>query len=95
MARAELPGRKSATVLSVSDTGVGISQEDQDQIFEPFFSKKRGGTGLGLPTVARIVEDHKGHIEVTSAPGRGTEFSLRFPHVYVPGGSATASATSG
>jgi two-component system, NtrC family, sensor histidine kinase PilS len=94
VARAELPGRKSATVLSVSDTGVGISQEDQDQIFEPFFSKKRGGTGLGLPTVARIVEDHKGHIEVTSAPGRGTEFSLRFPYVYVPGGAIGANTSA-
>ena len=85
VARAEVAGRTTATVLSVSDTGVGISEEDQDQIFEPFFSKKRGGTGLGLATVARIVEDHKGHIEVTSAPGRGTEFSLRFPSCLRPG----------
>jgi two-component system sensor histidine kinase PilS (NtrC family) len=84
VARAEMPGRTSATVLSVRDTGVGIPEEDQDQIFEPFFSRKRGGTGLGLATVARIVEDHQGHIEVISAPGQGTEFNLRFPYVYVP-----------
>jgi two-component system sensor histidine kinase PilS (NtrC family) len=93
VARAELAGRTTTTVLSVSDTGVGIAEEDQDQIFEPFFSKKSGGTGLGLATVARIVEDHKGHIEVTSAPGRGTEFSLRFPHVYPPARTTNPTAS--
>jgi two-component system sensor histidine kinase PilS (NtrC family) len=93
VARAEIPGRTSATVLSVRDTGVGISEEDQDQIFEPFFSRKRGGTGLGLATVARIVQDHQGHIEVISAPGQGTEFSLRFPYVYVPRGPGISDTT--
>ena len=65
------------------DTGVGIAPEDLRQIFEPFFSRKPGGTGLGLATVARIVEDHRGHIEIDSDPGGGTEFILRFPYVYV------------
>lgn len=73
----------SATVLAVEDSGVGIKAEDLRHIFEPFFSTKRGGTGLGLATVARIVEDHRGHIEIESNPGRGTEFLLRFPHVPV------------
>ncbi len=66
-------------VLSVNDTGMGISKEDLDRIFEPFFSTKSGGTGLGLATVARIVEDHKGTIDIVSAPGHGTTFNLRFP----------------
>jgi two-component system, NtrC family, sensor histidine kinase PilS len=76
------PG-SAATVLSVEDTGVGIKREDLAHVFEPFFSTKRGGTGLGLATVARIVEDHRGHIEIDSTPGRGTEFVLRFPYVPV------------
>jgi two-component system sensor histidine kinase PilS (NtrC family) len=76
-------GAAAATVLSVKDSGVGIKREDLAHIFEPFYSTKRGGTGLGLATVARIVEDHRGHIEIDSRPGSGTEFVLRFPHVPV------------
>jgi two-component system, NtrC family, sensor histidine kinase PilS len=71
-------GNKEA-VLSVSDTGAGIAREDLDRIFEPFFSRKAGGTGLGLATVARIVEDHRGTIDIISEPKRGTTFTLRFP----------------
>jgi two-component system sensor histidine kinase PilS (NtrC family) len=65
-------------VLSVSDTGVGIPREDIDHIFEPFFSRRVDGTGLGLAISARIVEDHKGTIEVSSEVGKGTTFVLRF-----------------
>ncbi len=74
-----------ATVLKVEDSGVGIKREDLAHIFEPFYSTKRGGTGLGLATVARIVEDHRGHIEIESTLGEGTEFTVRFPHVSVGG----------
>jgi two-component system sensor histidine kinase PilS (NtrC family) len=87
--REEPSGRSPLTVLSVSDTGVGIAKEDLRQIFEPFFSRNPGGTGLGLATVARVVEDHRGHIEIASEPGKGTEFTLRFPYVLVPPRSAT------
>jgi two-component system sensor histidine kinase PilS (NtrC family) len=66
-------------ILMVRDTGVGIAREDVDHIFEPFFSRKTGGTGLGLATTARIVEDHKGTIEVLSQPGKGTTFTIRLP----------------
>jgi len=52
-----------------------------DHIFEPFFSRKPGGTGLGLATTARIVEDHKGTIEVESQPGQGATFTIRLPLV--------------
>jgi two-component system sensor histidine kinase PilS (NtrC family) len=65
--------------LTVADTGVGIAQADMEHIFEPFFSRKPEGTGLGLATTARIVEEHKGTIEVRSEPRQGTTFVLRFP----------------
>jgi len=69
-------------VLSVSDTGIGIAEEDQDRIFEPFFTKKtmgRSGTGLGMAVVWGTVKDHQGYINVESASRRGTTFTLYFP----------------
>jgi signal transduction histidine kinase len=63
----------------VRDTGIGIAREDLEHIFEPFFSRKAGGTGLGLATTARIVEDHKGTIDVLSHPGKGTTFTIHLP----------------
>lgn len=68
-------------VLSVSDTGNGISAEDMEHIFEPFYSKKkmgRSGTGIGLTVVWNTVEDHQGYIQVDSKGG-GTRFDLYFP----------------
>jgi PAS domain S-box-containing protein len=68
--------------LKVQDTGVGISDEDRERIFEPFFTKKKmgnSGTGLGMSVVWATVQDHRGHIEVTSKEGRGTQFDLYFP----------------
>jgi PAS domain S-box-containing protein len=69
-------------VLSVSDTGIGISSEEVQRIFEPFYTKKvmgRSGTGLGMTVVWGTVKDHKGYIDIESAPGRGTRFTLYFP----------------
>ncbi|MCP4676938.1 MAG: PAS domain-containing protein [Deltaproteobacteria bacterium] len=69
-------------VLTVSDTGVGISQEDVHRIFEPFYTNKimgRSGTGLGMAVVWGTVKDHDGYIDVKSEPGVGTTFSLYFP----------------
>jgi two-component system, NtrC family, sensor histidine kinase PilS len=78
-AREELTGGQRESVLSVTDDGVGIPREDLDRIFEPFFSTKPTGTGLGLATVARIVEDHRGTVDTHSELGKGTVFTLRFP----------------
>jgi two-component system, cell cycle sensor histidine kinase and response regulator CckA len=69
-------------VLQVSDSGVGIPAEDLQRIFEPFFTKKkmgRSGTGLGMAVVWGTVQDHKGHIEIHSVEGRGTEVTAFFP----------------
>jgi len=68
-------------VLSVSDDGQGISSDDLERIFEPFYTKKvmgRSGTGLGLAVVWNTVQDHKGYIDVTSGEN-GTTFELYFP----------------
>jgi len=68
--------------VTVSDTGIGISKEDMDKIFEPFYTKKvmgRSGTGLGMAVVWGTVKDHKGYIEVESSEGEGTTFTLYFP----------------
>ena len=69
-------------VLTVSDTGEGISTADLARIFEPFFTKKkmgRSGTGLGMAVVWGTVKDHKGYIDIQSAEGKGTSFTLYFP----------------
>jgi len=79
----ELSGGHREAVLTVSDDGVGIPKEDLDRIFEPFFSTKPNGTGLGLATVARIVEDHRGNIDIQSDRGKGTTFTLRFPAIHL------------
>jgi DNA-binding LacI/PurR family transcriptional regulator/signal transduction histidine kinase/ActR/RegA family two-component response regulator len=70
-------------VLSISDTGRGITQEDLGRIFEPFFSTKplgeSSGTGLGLAIVHGVVKEHGGFVDVTSVRGQGTTFTLYFP----------------
>ena len=67
--------------LEVSDNGPGIPGENIEKIFRPFFSSKGygKGTGLGLPIVKRIVEEHSGSIQVRSAPGKGTTFVISLP----------------
>jgi two-component system sensor histidine kinase PilS (NtrC family) len=65
--------------ITVRDQGHGISAENRARIFEPFFSTKEGGTGLGLATVHRIVEEHKGRIEVETPADGGTVFTVRLP----------------
>ena len=73
----------SFVVLTISDTGVGISPEQIEKIFEPFYTTKEigKGTGLGLSIVAGIVKGHKGFITVESAVGKGTTFHLYLPEI--------------
>jgi len=65
--------------LAIIDSGVGIPAEELDKVFRPFHTTKPGGTGLGLPTVKRIVEAHEGRIEVQSEVGCGTQFVISLP----------------
>jgi two-component system, NtrC family, sensor histidine kinase HydH len=66
-------------LLRVIDTGAGIPADVQARVFEPYFSTKKAGTGLGLPTVRRVVEEHGGTVTMQSEVGKGTQFTLRLP----------------
>jgi len=65
--------------VEIADTGCGIAPEHLDRIFEPFFSTKQKGTGLGLAVSYGIIRNHEGHIRVSSQPGCGTCFSVEIP----------------
>jgi len=65
--------------LTITDTGVGMTREQMERCFDLYWSTKKGGTGLGLATTKRIIEQHDGAIAVESEPGRGTRF-----HVFLP-----------
>jgi PAS domain S-box-containing protein len=66
-------------VVEVSDDGRGINEENLSRIFNPFFTTRPGGTGLGLPAVRRIARAHGGRVEVESTLGRGSTFSIHLP----------------
>ena len=65
--------------VSVTDTGGGIPEEQINRIFEPFYTTKKKGTGLGLMIVQRIVRAHEGKIEIESRVGQGTTFRIWLP----------------
>ncbi|PYN12806.1 MAG: PAS domain-containing sensor histidine kinase, partial [Candidatus Rokuibacteriota bacterium] len=68
-------------LIGVADTGVGIAPEHLDKIFEPLFTTKARGIGLGLSVVKRLLDANGGRITVESTPGQGSRFLVRFPRV--------------
>jgi signal transduction histidine kinase len=83
--RAAISGHSSAGVrmaqVAISDTGPGIAPDDQDRIFEPYFTTKEGGTGLGLALTHKIIREHAGDIRVESRVGSGATFIITLPVV--------------
>jgi signal transduction histidine kinase len=65
--------------LSVRDTGPGIPSEVQGRLFEPFFTSRPTGNGLGLTIVRRVVDEHRGTVDISSEPGHGTTCLIRLP----------------
>lgn len=71
--------RGDDVVLEIIDTGKGMDEKTRGQMFQAFFSTRSGGSGLGLPTVRRIVEAHHGRISCESEVGKGTRFTITLP----------------
>jgi len=65
--------------ICISDSGPGISDEELIKIFEPLYSTKVYGIGLGLPIVKQIIERHNGEVDIISKPGQGTSVHLKLP----------------
>jgi PAS domain S-box-containing protein len=79
----ELEAAGEFVYLEVADTGIGMASETLQRIFDPFFSTKFSGRGLGLAAVMGIVEAHRGLIRIRTAPGEGTAFRVLFPSACV------------
>ena len=78
--RVELSQIKDSHIeIKISDTGCGIRQEDLSRIFDPYFTTKSSGTGLGLALAHNIMDAMDGKINVASRPGQGTTFSISIP----------------
>ena len=65
-------------IISITDTGIGIEKNNLHKIFEPYFTSKEKGTGIGLSTVEKIISEHNGTIDVESIPDEGTTFFIKF-----------------
>lgn len=70
---------REVVYLEIADNGHGVPAEARTRIFEPYFSTKKNGTGLGLTIVSQIIEDHRGYIRVRPNEPRGTKFTIEFP----------------
>ena len=91
----ETGANSEAVFISINDTGSGIPEAKLNQLFQPFFTTKKKGSGLGLMIVQRIIREHAGRIDVESKPGKGTTFRVwlplheRRPRLLHAGGAAT------
>ncbi|MGZ8898948.1 MAG: two-component system sensor histidine kinase NtrB [Limisphaerales bacterium] len=97
----ETGANAEAVFVSIIDTGNGIPEEKLNQLFQPFFTTKKKGSGLGLMIVQRIIREHAGRIDVESKPGRGTTFRVwlplheRRPRLLHAGGTESFNAKEG
>jgi signal transduction histidine kinase len=73
------PGGEPYTQIEFTDTGCGIPEEDLEDIFNPFFTTKTAGSGLGLSISHQIVQDHRGYIDVESQLNKGSSFFVNLP----------------
>lgn len=71
---------KSRVKLTIVDNGIGMDEEEKNRVFNPYYSTKKSGTGLGLYIAQKIIRDHGGAINITSDKNRGTVFDIFFPH---------------
>jgi two-component system, NtrC family, nitrogen regulation sensor histidine kinase NtrY len=69
----------SKGIIEISDTGTGLTPEERDRLFTPYYTTKGHGTGLGLAVAQSVISDHNGSITVQSEPGRGTTFTIQLP----------------
>jgi signal transduction histidine kinase len=72
-------GTAEGVALDLIDTGCGMDADTQPRVFDAFFSTKRGGSGLGLPTAQKVILAHGGQITLQSEPARGTQFTIKLP----------------
>jgi signal transduction histidine kinase len=79
-------------ILQVGDTGAGMTEDQAQNIFRPFFSTKTRGTGIGLAIAQQIITEHQGHIECATVRGKGTTFTICLPLTRADGGVNVASA---
>ena len=80
--------KQDKLIVVISDSGCGIAQDQIDKIFDPFYSTKSSGTGLGLAVSYGIINNHQGNIKVASRPGRGTRFTITLPTMTTNGREA-------
>jgi len=78
--------KKDKIQIRIADTGKGMTEEEKERIFEPFYSGFEGGQGIGMAVVHRIIDDYKGEIKIDSEPNKGTEVIITLP-LGVPGNS--------
>ena len=74
--RTSLAAGGQRVAIEVIDTGAGLTQEEIERLFTPYYTTKHHGTGLGLAIVQSVIADHKGTVSATSEPGRGTTFRM-------------------